>query len=53
MTYAFYHKNVKVKPEVKNSFVCKICGYVYDGKELPNDFICPLCKHGAEYFEKK
>ena len=53
MTYSYYHKNVKEKPKIKNAYVCKICGYVYDGESLPTDFICPLCKHGAEYFEKK
>lgn len=37
--------------EKKKGFVCKICGYVYEGDELPADFICPLCKHGAEDFE--
>ncbi len=53
MTYSYYHKNVKIKPKVKNVYVCKICGYVYEGEILPKDFVCPLCKHGAEYFEKK
>ena len=53
MTYSYYHKNVKEKPKAKNAYVCKICGYVYEGETLPNDFICPLCKHGAEFFEKK
>ena len=45
--------NVKPKPEQtgKKGFVCKICGYVYEGDELPEDFICPLCKHGAVDFE--
>ena len=38
-------------PIWKNGFVCKICGYVYEGDELPEDFICPLCKHGAADFE--
>ena len=53
MTYTYYHKNVKPKPdtESKKSFVCKICGYVYEGDSLPEDFICPLCKHGASDFE--
>ncbi len=53
MTYSYYHKNVKEKPKIKNAYVCKICGYVYEGETLPPDFICPICKHGAEYFEKK
>ncbi len=54
MTYAFYHKNVKPKPQPteKKGYRCKICGYVYEGEELPEDFVCPLCKHGAEDFEK-
>ena len=53
MTYAYYHSNVKPKPQTdgKKGYVCKICGYVYEGEELPEDFICPLCKHGASDFE--
>ena len=52
MTYTYYQKNVKPKPETKKKgFVCKICGYVYEGDTLPEDFICPLCKHGASDFE--
>ena len=53
MTYAYYHANVKPKPKTTESkgYVCKICGYVYEGEELPEDFICPLCKHGAQDFE--
>ena len=54
MTYTYYHQNVKPKPETdgKKGYVCKICGYVYEGEELPEDFICPLCKHGAADFEE-
>lgn len=53
MTYSYYYSNVKPKPQTegKKGFVCKICGYVYEGDELPDDFICPLCKHGAADFE--
>ena len=53
MTYTFYQSNVKPKPETegKKGFVCKICGYIYEGDALPDDFICPLCKHGASDFE--
>lgn len=53
MTYTYYQKNVKPKPETKGKkgFVCKICGYVYEGDTLPDDFVCPLCKHGAADFE--
>ena len=53
MTYTYYQNNVKPKPktEGKKGFVCKICGYIYEGDELPEDFICPLCKHGAADFE--
>lgn len=53
MTYTYYHKNVKPKPQKKSKgFVCTICGYVYEGDELPDDFVCPLCKHGVDAFEK-
>ena len=54
MTYSYYHANVKPKPQTDNKkgYVCKICGYVYEGEPLPEDFICPLCKHGAADFEK-
>ncbi len=53
MTYTYYQKNVKPKPQTegKKGFVCKVCGYVYEGEELPEDFVCPLCKHGAADFE--
>ena len=51
--YTYYQKNVKPKPETegKKGFVCKICGYIYEGDTLPDDYICPLCKHGAADFE--
>ncbi len=53
LTYNYYQSNVKPKPEEKKKgYVCKVCGYVYEGDELPDDFICPLCKHGASDFEK-
>ena len=53
MTYNYYQSHVKPKPETdgKKGFVCKICGYIYEGDVLPDDFICPLCKHGAADFE--
>ena len=56
VTYAYYFDRIKPKPlaaaEKKTGWVCKVCGYVYEGEELPPDFICPLCKHGAEDFER-
>ena len=54
MTYNYYQANVKPKPQTegKKGYVCKICGYIYDGENLPDDFICPLCKHPASDFEK-
>ena len=53
MTYAYYHQNVKPQPntEGKKGFVCKVCGWVYEGEELPDDIVCPLCKHGKADFE--
>lgn len=54
MTYNYYQEKVKPRPQTENKkgWVCKICGYVYEGEELPEDYICPLCKHGASDFEK-
>ena len=54
VTYDFYQKNIKPKPQEtkKSGWRCKICGYIYEGEELPPDYICPLCKHGAEDFER-
>ena len=31
---------------------CKVCGYIYEGDELPADFTCPVCKQPASSFEK-
>lgn len=53
MTYTYYQENVKPKPQTegKKGWVCKVCGYIYEGDELPEDFVCPLCKHGPADFE--
>ena len=54
-TYAYYFANIKPKPqpapEKKKGWICTICGYIYEGEELPADFICPLCKHPASDFK--
>ena len=58
ITYDYYQNNVKPKPaevkqeEKKQGYVCKICGYIHEGDTLPADFVCPICRHGAEAFEK-
>ncbi len=54
MTYTYYQEHVKPKPQTegKKGYVCKVCGYVYEGDVLPEDFVCPLCKHGAADFEE-
>lgn len=56
-TYAYYQSSIKPKPEQKAAsektlWRCTVCGYVYEGEELPADYICPLCKHPASDFEK-
>lgn len=53
MSYTYYQNYVKPKPETegKKGFVCKVCGWVYEGDTLPDDIVCPLCKHGAADFE--
>ena len=54
VTYAYYHKNIKqTAPKAeKKGWICTVCGYIYEGEELPADFICPICKHGAADFKK-
>lgn len=55
MTYAYYHANVKPKPENKQKITgyrCTVCGYIYEGETLPEGFVCPTCGHGPEDFEK-
>ena len=58
LTYAYYQSDVKPKPagtpaEVRKpkAWKCTVCGYVYEGAELPKDFVCPLCGHPASDFE--
>ena len=53
MTYDYYQNNVKPKPQAegKKGYVCKVCGWIYEGESLPDDIVCPLCKHGAADFE--
>ena len=53
MSYAYYHSHIKPQPETegKKGYVCKVCGWIYEGEELPSDIVCPLCKHGAVDFE--
>ncbi|MEG0664550.1 MAG: flavin reductase [Clostridia bacterium] len=54
MTYNYYQENVKPKPQIEGitGWVCKVCGFIYEGENLPEDYICPLCKHGIADFEK-
>ena len=54
VTYDYYQRNIKPEPEAtkKTGWRCKICGYIYEGDEIPDDFICPWCKHGVADFEK-
>jgi len=57
-TYEYYQSSIKPakkapeQPQGKTVWRCKVCGYEYEGEELPADFICPLCKHPASDFEK-
>jgi len=58
-TYAYYHAHIKPrKPQApaekseKKRWVCTVCGYIYEGEELPAGFVCPVCKHPASDFER-
>ncbi len=66
MTYAYYHKVIKGKspknaptyiPEAEEKsegktrkWKCQVCGYVYEGEELPEDYKCPVCGMGTDKF---
>ena len=60
-TYVYYFEHIKPKPEASNvpasaekkivGWRCKICGFVYEGADIPEDFICPWCKHPIEDFD--
>lgn len=56
VSYTYYQKYIKPASQTPKSdkvtWVCKICGYIYEGEDIPDDFICPICKHGAADFEK-
>ena len=56
MTYAYYHKNVKPKPQASVSkpkgYICTVCGFIHDEDTLPEDFVCPICQHGRDAFEE-
>lgn len=55
-TYAYYHQHIKPQPKKqeskKTAWRCTVCGFIYEGEDLPEDYICPLCKHPASDFEK-
>lgn len=57
ITYAYYQSDIKPKPTATDTakkivgWKCKICGYIYEGAELPKDYTCPLCGHDASDFE--
>lgn len=57
-TYGYYHSNIKPQPQKAENtdgttkWRCTVCGYEYEGEELPEDYICPVCKHPASDFEK-
>ncbi len=59
VTYTYYQDHIKPRPQAapaaekgKTKWVCRICGFIYEGEELPPDYICPICKHGVQDFEK-
>ena len=64
MTYGYYHTVKKgLTPPKASSYQapaaakaagwrCTVCGYIYEGEELPADFVCPVCGQPASVFEK-
>ncbi len=66
MSYKYYHEVLKGKspskaptylPEIEkeikeNRWQCSVCGYIYEGSELPLNFTCPICKQPRKVFVK-
>ena len=42
----------KGEKKAMSKWKCKVCGYIYEGDELPDGFTCPVCKQPASSFEK-
>ena len=48
-TYIPEEEEKKENGPVKK-FQCQVCGYVYEGEELPPDYKCPICGMGIDQF---
>ena len=56
VTYDYYRSHIKpappkLAPAEKATWVCSVCGYVYEGADMPDDFVCPLCHHPKSDFK--
>ena len=40
------------EPAAGTKWKCGVCGYVYEGEEMPEDYKCPICGVGPSMFEK-
>ena len=51
-----YVEEVKEEKAQKATWVCSICGYVYDGDDFENEddtYVCPICTVPKDLFEKR
>jgi rubrerythrin len=55
VTYEYYQRHIKPAPPMSQikGWICTVCGYRYEGEELPPDYVCPVCNHGAQYFVRE
>ncbi len=53
LTYNEYRRNKTKNKKEGSTWVCTACGYIYEGKNIPDDFICPICGADKSMFEKK
>lgn len=51
-TYIEEKKEKETASEHLKKYKCKVCGYIYEGKDLPNDFVCPICGQPHSVFEE-
>ncbi len=49
-TYEEKVEEVKTTEKKTRKWKCKVCGYVYEGEEMPEDFVCPICGEPASEF---
>lgn len=51
-TYIPDEEEKKTQDGKARRFKCEVCGYIYEGDELPADYKCPVCGMGTDKFRE-